>query len=219
MNGYFDESGSPALSKDGLFIVVGIWTQHEHILNRFMRKWLRKLYLDGYTANEIKGNKLSMGQQLDALIDIREKLATFIHVDVTVLATKSLVNDYRLFNPIKWSESAIHQAILYEMLTKRMDNDSPQHIAIDSRHSLPRTFFIKVQNILRKNYCRNDITVFRGISYKQRGIQLADFFSHLFYSTEDNEQSIIYSFIEKTKMNSNELLASLKKLSDIGGPL
>lgn len=233
MHGYFDESGNAGVTTNGLFVVAGIWAENSQSVERFMRKWLRNLVSNGYGFGEIKGRNLTPFQLSSGLVEVSRKLKKEIQLQVVVLEMNSLMKDHRLFHPRKWTETDIHQAILYEMLAEQLRKQplSSANIAIDGRHTLPRTFFSGVQSVLRKQFANNLISVFRGLSQAQRGIQLADVLCNSFYSKARSvnyesgtvERMMIQEEIQFPVVlrigNPNDLLSWLSNFQQIGGPL
>lgn len=233
MHGYFDESGSATVVKGALFVIVGVWVKNPHPVEKFMRKWLRKLRSDGYRLMEIKGAGLSPVQRSSGLLQISEKLKAEIDVDIAILPMSSLIKDYRLFYPRKWTETEIHQSILYQMLTEQIKKQGKPYakVAIDRRHTLPKTFFNGIQNLLRTNFSSNAISVFPGLSHEQKGIQLADVLCNsrysavrsAFYRGDQLEEMPIREQVQlpvNLKIyKSTELVDCLNRFKQAGGPL
>jgi hypothetical protein len=183
MIGFFDESGDLSRQANALFLVLGVWAENDIKIGMFMRKWLRRLKQEGYRFSEVKGSSLCPRQRLEGLKKAEEVFSNEIRIQMSLLAMNDIVADYRLFWPRRWSESEIHQAILYEMMlrTLRDENCRSARIAIDARHSLPPRFFERVQSLLRTNLSLSSMAVFRDASHRQKGIQLADVLCNHFY--------------------------------------
>lgn len=233
MHGYFDESGSPALVRDGVFITMGVWTTDAHSIERFMRKWLRVLHSEGYPFPEIKGSELTTRQRGSGIRNISKKLGSKIELDLRVLMMDFLIQDHRLHYPREWTETEVHQAILYEMIMEHMEthNGPSARIAIDGRHTLPKSFFHGMERIVRTRFSSNTISIFRSSSNLQKGIQLSDVLCNSCYravrsaltASVQVEEQLIQKEIQTPAtirvMNATELLNCLSHFQAIGGPL
>jgi hypothetical protein len=232
MDGYFDESGSPSLARNGVFIIVGVWSKDERPIQRFMRKWLRDLHSEGYPHPEIKGSELTDRQRTTGVRNIRKRLGPIIQSDFRILIMDSLIQDHRLYHPRKWTETEIHQAILYEMIIERIEKHyTPMaKIAIDGRHTLPGSFFHRVESIVRKHFSSNMISISRGSSNLQKGIQLSDVLCYTSYRAVRSairagvrvQEELIHEEVQTPAtikiISSEELLRCLTGFQSIGGP-
>jgi hypothetical protein len=220
MFGFFDESGKPALTKNTLFVVTGVWSEREFLVERMMRDFHRELRFDGYIYSEVKGSCLNSYQKKDLLNQIAKDRYPFFTSDIHVLKMNSLIDNFNLFSPHKWNEREIHQSLLYSMICNKVDcsEDTSYNIYVDVRYTLPKEFFVILQSALRKKYSRKMISISRETSHARKGIQLADFFSNIYFSSIELGSSFkLDRYISLRILNSAELVSILTTYKSLGG--
>jgi len=234
MNGYYDEAGNPQLIKNGLFVNVSFWTEQTVKHEILMRGCFKELRFDGYKFEEIKGYKLNSTQRARVFSKIKETYGNSIQLEIIILHMNSLIADHNLFHPRQWSETEIHQALLYNSLNRKLVvlkkmNSLSANVLIDRRYTLPKSFFIKIQRNLRKKFASNEISVNPANSNSQKGIQLADVVCNACYSAvgitsklsvcdaENIIQTEIPLPVSVKIPNAQELIRMLNEFHNFGG--